>query len=88
MLRRNVRAVIVGASVFIVALTSSFLLGQAADAIRPMPIARTAFSIISFPIFTLSSAHLGTVYFWQLAFLNCTFWAALAVLLMRLWKSN
>ena len=79
---------IVGVVVFIVGLTGFFFSWAAADAIRPMPLARVAFKIISFPVFTVSPTHFAVTFFWQLAFLNYLGWGALATCLTRLWKSD
>lgn len=77
------RHVIVGVVVFIVGLTCFFFAWAAADAIRPVPLARTAFTVLSFPVFTVSSARLATAYFWELAILNYCAWAVLAGWLTR-----
>ena len=88
MSHRNVRGRIVGTLVFVVAIVAFFFAWAAADALKPTPRAATVFSILSFPVFTITSRRLANGYFWELALLNCLFWAACAVWLMGLWKKE
>lgn len=74
--------------VFIAGLLFFFFAWVAADAIRPIPFARTAFAVASFPVFCISPIHLAETYFWELAIFNYLGWAILAAGLVRLWKSK
>ena len=83
MSRSNLRAIVVGAVVFILGLTAFFFAWAAVDAIRPVPLARTAFAVLSFPVFTVGIRRFVPKYFWELAIVNYVIWAMLAAWLTR-----
>ena len=86
MFRRNRRPVIVGAMVFVVGLTSFFVVWAEADAIKPSMLAIAALRVLFFPVFTVvNHAHFAETYFWELAILNYFIWALFAAWLTWLW---
>jgi hypothetical protein len=88
MSRRNIRAVLAGTLVFLGGMVAFFFSWAIADSAKSIPLGKTAFGIVSFPIFYVAPIHFTETYFWELAILNYLGWAALAAWLMRLWKSD
>jgi hypothetical protein len=86
---RRAATVLVGAVVFLVDLCAFWFIWAEADAIPSAHLAiwrEIAWPLISFPVFSVTSKSIATVYFWEFGFLNAFLWACGAAFLA--WKKN
>ena len=87
--RRIATLVFVGLAVFVADLFTFWLVWAEADAVptaHPAVWARIAWPIISFPMFSVTTKSIASLYFWELVVLNASLWACAAAFIA--WKAR
>jgi len=82
--RRLFAPAVAGAIAFVLDFLMFFFVWAESDAVQAVrhPFwQRIAWSIISFPVFSVAPKNLTTEYFWQLGFINVSLWACMATFL-------
>jgi len=87
--RRFATPVFVGVAVLVADLFTFWFVWTEADAVstaHPAVWARIAWPIISFPVFSVTTKNLATLYFGELEVLNASLWACAASFIA--WKAS
>jgi hypothetical protein len=86
--RKFATPILVGVVVFVADLFTFWFIWAEADAV-PAPhtaVWRISWSVVSFPVFSVTTKNFATVYFWELAVLNASLWACAAAFIG--WKAS